>query len=220
MSIEKVARKLAIKYAAELFDPHASGTELVDKIKNNLALLYKSFMSSVQDGSGDIHQLLMMAKGHALKAPADAADKLNIEKYIRKLATFYTDFVGTIDDKSIVEINSELIKLVKIIEKIRSQVADEIKLNRYMMHHERKKLASTAEKVLKGFEDSLLRQLEYIDAGKVDIDFPTVERKPFGQFELPGGQNTTKRRPMEQTTKKLERLVLTYGSLYGINGMP
>ena len=70
MSIEKVARKLAIKYAAELFDPHASGTELVDKIKNNLALLYKSFKSSVQDGNCAIHKVLMMAIRHDLKAQA------------------------------------------------------------------------------------------------------------------------------------------------------
>ncbi len=215
--IEKVARKLAIKYAAELFDPNASAAELTQLIRNNLAGLYKSFMSSMQDGNGLIHQILMKGKGLSLKAPADAPDKLNIEKYIKKLALVYTKFVADIDNKEIIEINDHLLKFIKMVEKIRSEVRDEIKLNKYLSFDERNTFASEAERVLKGFEDSLLRQAEYIGAGARDVVIPTVEHEMFDQFKLPGGELTTRRRPKDQKVKKIERLMLTYGPLYGIN---
>lgn len=163
---------------------------------------------------------MMEFKAFALKAPEGMKDKLVAHKYLDKLAKIYSEFISKIDDKDIVEINKDLINIVKFVESIRVKIKDEIITNRYGMNFERKRLGGTSEKVLKRFEDSLLRQLQYIDAGKIDIDFPTIEHVNFDKFRLPDGSETSKRMPMAQTPQKLERLVLQYGKLYGLDGMP
>lgn len=48
MNIQKLARKFVFKYAIELFDPKAESKDLVELIKDNLAGLYKSFMSGAE----------------------------------------------------------------------------------------------------------------------------------------------------------------------------
>lgn len=216
----KLARKFMFKYAAELFDPTMSTEDLTNLIKDNVASLYKNFMSSKDDGNGRIHSLLMMGKAFALKAPADVKDKLNIEKYIKKIDLKFTDIVSRLEELNIIELNKELIDTVKLIEEVRIKVRDEIMLSHYGMFHERKKLAGTAEAVLHGFEQSLLRQLTYIDKSKsIKIDFPTINHYKFDQKELPDGQITSKRMPMAQTVQKLEKLVMQFGPRYGINSM-
>lgn len=216
----KLARKFIFKYAAELFDPKMNSEELTNLIKDNVASLYKNFMSSKDDGNGRVHSLIMMGKAFALKAPKDDKNKLNIEKYINKIDLKFTEIVSTLEELNIMQLNKELISLVKLIEEVRIKVRDEIMLSSYGMFHERKKLAGTAEAVLHGFEQSLLRQLTYIDKGKTEaVDFPTINHFRFDQKELPDGQITSKRMPMTQTATKLQKLVMQFGPRYGIDTM-
>jgi len=203
MSINKLARKLYLKYAEEfedseepeivertkmeLFDPSASAAEQMELFRNNLISLYEKFIAELD---GEI-------------AKIQGAFNLPL---IDKIHGMFAELIGSLKKKNRIHIHSELADTIKAINKVRSSLNDFVKTNvddpLFTAFHMRKKVASTVERVLVNFQKQL-RDMQ--------VDIASTTKKNLKPTEV------DKRRPMAQTIEKGERLRKQYGDYFGVH---
>lgn len=246
MKLTKFARKLLLKYAAELFDPNADADQLKAILINNIKGIFKEEferasllhpMPSEQDGqevetikNGNFYQLKLMVNRLKDLAPNNVKDKINTNLFLNKIEKKFKSIVDGIDDKNIIEINSELIEVLEFLEETKAQINDSINLNKYISFLDRKHLFGTVQKVIDNFKFKVRKQIEFIDRGKgptkwekeegklmSEVALPTITPLGNGRYVLPSGTEMSKRKRMLLTNPKTEKLVMLYGPLYGIN---
>lgn len=246
MSIGKFARKIVLKYATELFDPHAGEKDLIATLKRNLKDIYKTEFARAEllhpnpedkEGeevekvhNGNVYQLKLKIDEKKNLAPSNVKDKINTNLFLNKIEKKFTAIIEDLDEKDVIQINAELIDFLEFLEKVQPLINDSINLNQYISALDRKHLFGTAQKVLDNLKYKVRKQVEFISRGKgpakwdkeekaviPGIGLPTVTPLGFGRHVLPSGTEMSKRQRMTQTNPQTQKLVFEYGPLYGVN---
>lgn len=246
MNIGKFARKLVLKYATELFDPHADASQLEQTLKANIKDIFKTEFAraellhpSPEDKEGKEVETISNGKIYALKleierlkslAPANVKDKINTNMFLNKIEKKFAAIVDGIDDKDVIQINAELIDFLEFLEKIQPLINDSVKLNQYISAADRKHLFGTVQRELDNLKFRVRKQVEFINRGKgpvkwekhegrpmAEVTLPTVTPLGEGRHVLPSGTEMSKRKRMLQTNPQIQKFVFEYGPLYGIN---
>lgn len=246
MNIGKFARKLVLKYATELFDPHADAGQLESVLKQNLKDIFKTEFARAElknptsiDQEGKEVETVQNGKFYQLKlfvdrlkdlAPGNVKDKINLNMFLNKIEKKFALIVMGIDDKDVIQINKELLDMLEFLEKVQPLLNDAINLNKYISFADRKHLFGTTQKVVDEFKFKVRKQLEFIRRGRgpttwekgenslmPEVALPEVTPLGQGRFVLPTGTELSKRQRMTQTNPQTQKFIFEYGPLYGIN---
>lgn len=180
----RLAEILSLKYNLTAMDDRE-----LSFIKNEIVQLYKKFI--LQYSGSKLAQL----------------KKVYGFPYLDSIQSDFHDFVNSIFSLSAEETYDIGMEILHLINSVREQLNNFILTNKedpaYVAFHMRKKVASTVDKNLEGFQFQLKRQLNRIilkDQKSIIDVIPSDRRR------------------MEQTPQQQQIFVLTYGDLYGIEG--